>query len=242
MHRITRMLLIPPRQGHLRSPRAESRMNDLGKRMLPEVVEQKKVESLTSRRYADRDPNAIRDEVRVAADGIDHDAAVREILDASLSEIRRLAVPVHRRAKVEQHRNCSHGERDEHATTTSHREHHVVVIRMVVRPRVVLVALVDRRMREEIGEAGGRVDVRAERAGGHRDLRSDTAERNVVGGGHVDRNTAAHEASADRLAPVLDEATFGANTEDTVAIEVPDEAAGQAIAGPDEVAEVSDRL
>src|SRR3954463_1646241 len=97
-------------------------------------------------------------------------------------------------------------------------------------------------MGEEVAEAGGRVDVRTERPGGHGDLRSDAAERDVVGGGHVDRNTAGHLASTDRLAPVLEEAALRANAKDTIAIEIPEDPACHTITSPDEVPEVADRL
>src|SRR5829696_2868928 len=66
--------------------------------------------SLAPSRDPDRHTDAIRDEVRFAANRRDPDAAVREVLDTALPEVGGLAVTVERRAQVEQDGRPPHGQ------------------------------------------------------------------------------------------------------------------------------------
>src|SRR5215204_1536051 len=196
--------------------------------------------SLAPSRDPDRHTDAIRDEVRFAANRRDPDAAVREVLDTALPEVRSLAVTVERRAQVEQDGRPPHGQWDEEPAATGDREHNIVVIRGVEDVVVVVVAA-HGRMSEEITEPGAGVEIRTQRAGRHGDLRANAAEHDIVAGVDVERNAARHEAHTGALIPVLQEPALRANAEDAIAIEVPDEAAGDTVAFADEVVEVTER-
>src|SRR6188768_3780787 len=79
-------------------------------------------------------------------------------------------------------------------------------------------------------------------AGGNSDLRADASERDVVARVHIHVDAAAERTDGRVLTAILQEPAFGANAEHPIAIEIPDESAGDAVPLTDEIIESANRL
>src|SRR4051795_10772758 len=97
-------------------------------------------------------------------------------------------------------------------------------------------------MREEVAHPRRSVDVWTQRPGRNSDLRADASERDVVARVHIHVDAAAERTDGRVLTAILEEPAFGANAEHPIAIEIPDETAGDAVPLTDEIIESANRL